>query len=79
MMQQNNEQLKIIAELKKNFDDLLQLNNQAISQIPSEMMPDQTKILNDIGKIQKMVNKMDRNGLNKLFKKYSQNAGKDSK
>lgn len=78
-MQQNNEQLKIIAELKKNFDDLLQLNNQAISQIPSEMMPDQTKILNDIGKIQKMVNKMDRNGLNKLFKKYSQNAGKDSK
>jgi len=75
MMEQNNEQLKMIADLKKNFDNLLKINNEMIETIPSELMPDRTALLNDIGKIQKMVKKMDQNGLQKLFKKYEKNAG----
>lgn len=75
MMQQNNEQLKMIAELKNNFDNLMKINNEMIGNIPSDLMPDKTEILNDIGKIQKMVKKMDENGLKKLFKKYEKNAG----
>jgi hypothetical protein len=78
-MNDHQQQLKTIAELKKNFDQLLQINNDSISKIPIEMMPDKTAILNDIGKIQKMVNKLDKNGLNKMFKKYSQNAGSNTK
>ena len=75
MMQQNNEQLKMIAELKNNFDNLMKINNEMIANIPSELMPDKTEMLNDIGKIQKMVKKMDESGLKKLFKKYEKNAG----
>jgi hypothetical protein len=53
----------------------MKINNEMIGNIPSDLMPDKTEILNDIGKIQKMVKKMDENGLKKLFKKYEKNAG----
>lgn len=79
-MQQNNEHFKTISELKKNFDNLMKLNNEMIENIPSDMMPDKNEMLNDIGKIQKMVQKMDQNGLEKLFKKYQKkHAGSNTK
>lgn len=77
-MDQHNEHLKTIAELKQNFDKLMQINHETIANIPSDQMPDKTALMNDLDKIKKLVQKNDRNGLMKLLKKYdknSQNAG----
>ena len=77
-MDQHNEHMNTIAELKKNFDQLMRINHETIANIPSDQMPDKTQILNDLDKIKKFVQKNDRNGLMKLLKKYdknSQNAG----
>lgn len=78
MMEQHNEHMKTIAELKQNFDKLMQINHETIANIPSDQMPNKTELMNDLDKIKKLVQKNDRNGLMKLLKKYdknSQNAG----
>lgn len=77
-MDQHNEHLKAIADLKKNFDELMRINHETIANIPSDKMPNKTELMNDLDKIQKLVAKNDRNGLMKLLKKYNkneQNAG----
>ena len=70
-----NEQLelnkKVIAEMRTQFDKLLEINSQMIASIPDDKMPNKSMIQLDLSKIKKLVAKGDLASLNKLSKKYA--------
>lgn len=75
MMKDLNEQMqnnmKVVNDLKKNFDALMEINQRSIAEFPNEILQNKSEIQNDLNKIKKLVQKNDINGLNKLAKKYA--------
>ena len=65
------DQKKIIEDMKLNFDRLMQIQAQALDQIPAEMLPIKNEVQKDLGKIMKLVQKNDLNALQNLAKKYA--------
>lgn len=65
------EQMKLIADLKKNFAQLQQIQSKAIAELPNDVGIDKHDVQRDLSTIMKMVEKRDIDGLNNLSKKYA--------
>jgi hypothetical protein len=66
-----NEQMKLIADLKKNFAQMMEINSKAIAELPNDVGIDKHDVQRDLSTIMKMVEKKDVDGLNKLSLKYA--------
>jgi len=67
-MKQN---LEIMNQMKRNFDQMMQINQQTIANLPDNIKIDKSDVLNDLNKIKKLVMKNDMDSLNKLARKYA--------
>jgi len=72
-MKQN---LEIMNQMKRNFDQMMQINQQTIANLPDNIKIDKSDVLNDLNKIKKLVMKNDMDSLNKLARKYANNDSK---
>jgi hypothetical protein len=70
------ENLKIMNQMKQNFDKMMEINQRTIANLPENIKIDKSDVLNDLNKIKKLVMKNDMDSLNKLAKKYANNDPK---
>ncbi len=65
------DQMKLIKDLKSNFDGLMKLQQEIVSQIPESVNFDKQAIQKDLSEIKRMAEKKDIEGLTTLSKKYA--------
>ena len=65
------DQMKLIKDLKSNFDGLMKLQQDIVSQIPESVNFDKQAIQKDLSEIKRMAEKKDIEGLTTLSKKYA--------
>lgn len=66
----------VTENLKANFDQMLQMSNKIISEIPNEYAEKRAEIQNDVAEIMEAVKKQDFSKLTDLNKKYADNNTK---
>lgn len=65
------DQMKLIKDLKSNFDGLMKLQQEIVSQIPESVNFDKQAIQKDLSEIKRMAEKKDIEGLTTLSNKYA--------
>lgn len=68
-----NEINKLAENFKKDFDKLMNFQNNLLSQIPDQYAKQRTEIQNDMETVLSAVKKNDLSSLNTLIKKYANN------
>lgn len=68
-----NEINKLAENFKKDFDKLMNFQNNLLSQIPDQYAKQRTEIQNDMENVLSAVKKNDLSSLNNLIKKYANN------
>jgi hypothetical protein len=67
---------KMVIEAKTNLDNIEKINASLLNKLPAEYDQQKTEIIEDISRINNMVQKSDLSGLNDLLKKYADNNTK---
>ncbi len=65
------DQMKLIKDLKSNFDGLMKLQQEIVSQIPESVNFDKQAIQKDLSEIKRMAEKKVIEGLTTLSKAYA--------
>ena len=68
-----NEINKLAENFKKDFDKLMNFQNNLLSQIPDQYAKQRAEIQNDMETVLSAVKKNDLSSLNTLIKKYANN------
>jgi hypothetical protein len=67
---------KVVADLKRSMDAMMELNAKAISMIPDSHATEKEKIMNDLSSVPKYVERKDFASINALLSKYANNDSK---
>lgn len=68
--------LKLITELKKNLNKIMEINDSILNSLPDEVKAETAHIKDDIKKVTEAVKEGDLSKLNAIKEKYANHASK---
>jgi hypothetical protein len=71
-----NQANNLVNDLKSQFDKLMDLNNQMLSDLSVDNMPFVKEVMSDVNRLKEAFKKGDENAINELNKKYASHRNK---
>jgi hypothetical protein len=71
-----NQANNLVNDLKSQFDKLMDLNNQMLSDLSADNMPFVKEVMSDVNRLKEAFKKGDENAINELNKKYASHRNK---